>query len=146
MNLRRVTRAIEEKWANLGFETEINGDKADMHARINHPVYEGLTLEIHIRMFDNAARHFTMFIGNVPPRYADRAIESVNTFNLKHAWLKAYVEEQNGNYALYLKYSGVGYNSLPDDEVVTSILVAGDLMFNQDTANKMVAILDGEYL
>ena len=143
MNLRRVTSMIENEWSALGFQTQINGDRADMHASINHPIYGDLVLEVNIRMFDNAARHFTLTIGDIPRRYVDRAIISVNNFNLHHAWVKAFVIEEGGSSKLYLKVSEVGYGSLGDEEVVKHILVAGDLMFKKEVAEQMLGILDG---
>lgn len=146
MNLRRVTRMIEDKWDALGFETEINGDCADMYASITHPAYGDRVMDVHIRLFDNAARHFKMMIGEVSKRYYDRAIEGVNTFNLKNPWLKAYIEEYKGVPKLILRYTGVGYTSLSDDEAFTCIMVAGDLMMGDEVARQMTAILNGEYL
>lgn len=146
MDLRRTTNMIDEKWSALGFETSIEGNKAVMTASIVHPAYENCVLKMHILMFDNAARHFTVTIGEIPNRYVDRAYASVNTFNLKHPWLRAFIVESGSTAELKLQYTAVGYGSLSEDEVVTSIMVAGDLMFNEETADKMVGILLGEYL
>ncbi len=144
MDLRKAVDMINESWSNLGFSDDVRRDKAIMTSVINHPAYEDYDLEMEIIMYENAARHVTLTIGEIPNHYVDRAYESINKFNKKNAWLKSYIDVKNGTSRLNLLCSVVGYSSLPTDEVVSSIFVIGNLMLDDETARTMLDILEGK--